>query len=361
MNSPYGRSPIQFVMRPLRSAALPVTLSLLAVIGCDAMTGTPDDTPSARVIFDNLDASILSVSGTNDGDIYAVGADNEDGLGPYLLHFDRSDNQWQRLETSVSGDLWWISVETIDGVFYVVGENGTVLTLDPSDQSTDTMTIDDNPTLYGIWGTATDNLWTVGGDPEDIESGGVLLHFDGSAWIPVELGDILPDGVPTLYKVWGRDANDIYVVGRRGLALHFDGNEWVELETDTTSTIFTLHGDAQQVIATGGIGNGVIAELDGTMLNNRADVGTPQMNGISLNAGSSGVAVGNDGAIAVPGNDGTWQVQDNDVEIDGDFHAAWLDADGGIWAVGGDLSTALDNGLIYYDGEFDVSSNVRNP
>jgi len=174
-----------------------------------------------QLILSRQPASLMSISGTSATDVYAVGADPGDGFGPYVLHYDGST--WQRLNTGVSGDLWWISVAPIDGQFYMAGVNGIVLRYDPQTNHFSTFTTPGMETLFGIWGTSASDLWAVGGNPTDESGGGVLWHFDGITWSAVDLSGLFPGGVPTLYKVWGRSVTDIYAVAGTGLQV-FDGD-----------------------------------------------------------------------------------------------------------------------------------------
>ena len=81
----------------------------------------------------------------------------------------------------------------------------------------------------------------------------------------VDLSAAYPDVVPTLFKVWGRSGNEVYVVSQGGSALRFDGISWRQLQivTNTEHPLFTVHGNDNVVVATGGFSDGVILELQG--------------------------------------------------------------------------------------------------
>ncbi len=68
---------------------------------------------------------LLSVSGTSASDVYAVGTDPDDGLGPYVVHFD--GQRWTRLNTAASGDLWWIATPMVGDSFFMAGAGGLIL------------------------------------------------------------------------------------------------------------------------------------------------------------------------------------------------------------------------------------------
>jgi hypothetical protein len=327
-------------------------------------TPTPTPFPAAQVhqVLQALPGALLSITGTSATDVYAVGADARDGTGPMVLHYD--GQTWQRLTSGVAGSLWWISVTPINGAFYMAGDQGLILRYTPATgmfQPQDTPS--HRPTLFGIWGSDASHIWAVGGDVTNQDAGGVVWRFDGTTWsADTELATARPGGIPTLYKVWGRSADDVYVSGRLGGVFHFDGRQWAQVSVDSGATdpadppLFTVHGNAAQVVATGGVSNGVIYELQGTAFEDRAPVGIPQLNGLFLQADGTGVAVGVAGTVAFRSPSG-WQQQPG-INTALDLHGAWIDHDGGVWAVGGDLTTDLDQGMVVYGGTAAVGSTV---
>ena len=316
---------------------------------------TVDDTPRGTLqpVLQNLPAALLSVAGSSPTDVYAVGSDPNDSRGPYVMHYDGSI--WKRLDTGASGGLWWITVTPIDGDFYMAGDGGLILQYDPSSKQFTRHTTPDTSQLFGIWGTAANNLWAVGADAG---SNAVVWHFDGATWAVQDLSAVLPsgEGATTLYKVWGRSASDVYAVGETGLMLHFDGASWSRLDSGVTTTLFTLHGSTAVLDAVGGFfTNGVILEQkdDGSFAK-RTPSGTPQLNGVFVPANGNAIAVGNGLSVAARDASGWTLVNDGGSETR-DFHGTWIDGDDGIWAVGGDLS-ALNKGVLSYGGPQQVAS-----
>src|SRR5262249_17724997 len=89
---------------------------------CTVAGNTPTPTVAAgtlRLILKQLPAALISVTGTSASDVTTVGADPDDGFGPYVLHYD--GQKWKRLRTGATGDLWWISVTPIGGAYYLAG------------------------------------------------------------------------------------------------------------------------------------------------------------------------------------------------------------------------------------------------
>jgi hypothetical protein len=122
--------------------------------------------------------------------------------------------------------------------------------------------------------------------------------------------------------------------------------------------LFTVHGDAERVIAVGGFAEGVIFELEGGRFVNKAPAGTPQMNGVFVRPNAS-VAAGVAASLVLDAPQG-WQLVDTGLNTSRDFHAVWIDPNGGIWAVGGDLSVSLGQGMIAYSGTETISSDFQD-
>lgn len=310
----------------------------------------------SKLILEDLAAALLSIAGTGPSEMYAVGADPGDGNGPLVLRYDGT--AWRRMATGQSGDLWWISVEPIDGAYYLSGAGGLVLRLDLASRTfTRLPTPSSEPILYGIWGSAADDLWVVGGAPDVPASGGVIWHFDGTTWNSVDTSTIRAGGVPTLFKVWGRAADEIFAVGASGVMLRYDGSLWQEIASGTTRPLFTVHGNDDIVVATGGFLTGVIVESDGGPFAPRQATDTPQMNGVFVSDDDGAVAAGVTGTYSARSG-GTWELVESNVDTFLDFHAAFVDAEGGVWSVGGDLTTQLSLGMLAYAGTRSISSVV---
>lgn len=305
-------------------------------------------------VLSGLPAALLSITGTSSNDVYAVGADPGDGFGPYLLRYDGT--RWRRLNTGATGDLWWISVTPIGGAFYMAGENGLILRYDPATGEIERQATPGNALLFGIWGTDPRHIWAVGGDPENEDAGGVVWRYDGVRWVAdADLARIRPEGIPTLYKVWGRSENEVYASGRLGVVFLFDGVRWSQLENRLTRPLFTIHGNDSLVAAVGGIGDGVIVEREGSSMVDRTVRGAPQMNGIFVPPRGAAVTVGVAGSLALRTSDG-WELRNTGLNTILDFHSVWVDPEGGIWAVGGNLASDLNQGLLAYGGTRTIGS-----
>ena len=71
-----------------------------------------------------------------------------------------------------------------------------------------TLPIDQRFNLFGIWGSAANDVWAVGAT-------GLIVHFDGSAWQSTP-----SDDDQALYTVWGSSANDVWAATSSTLIVH---------------------------------------------------------------------------------------------------------------------------------------------
>ncbi len=357
---------------PTTSATPTVVLTATATpLPTDTSSPTPDIDPrETRLILQDLPGALLSISGRAHDDVYAVGADPGDGMGPMVMHWN--GRSWSRLRTGATGDLWWISDKMVDGAFYMAGTGGLTLRFEPASGRFEQLPTPGDDVLFGVWVAPDRHSWAVGGDlANPVESGVVLVrdpidelpppsgavtsHLGGPDWsVDSEAPKVLPGGLPILYKVWGVDEGDVWASGSQGVVLHFDGIRWISVETPGTQALFTIHGAGNDVVAVGGGVEGVILELESGRFVDRTPLGLPIMNGVSVAADGVAIAVGQGGNIARRTQQG-WQPESTPLNPFHDFHAVWIDPQGGIWMVGGDLSIDLDSGVVAYAGPQAVS------
>ena len=109
--------------------------------------------------------------------------------------------------------------------------------------------------LLSVWGPAPDDLYAVGGTPDE----GTVVHFDGASWAPLDLGV----ETPLLNWSFGFGASDVFVVGNEGTILHYDGAAWTQQTTPTTENLWGIWGASpSDVYAVGGSGRvGSVATL----------------------------------------------------------------------------------------------------
>ncbi len=102
-----------------------------------------------------------------------------------------------------------------------------------------------------LFGFSKDNVWMGGGD-------GRIWHYDGNAW--KENFVYKPkEGWASIRDMWGRDKNDIYIVGTnfigtksKAFILHFNGNKWYEYYlADYPSQFIKIKGDDKNIFISG--------------------------------------------------------------------------------------------------------------
>jgi hypothetical protein len=120
-------------------------------------------------------------------------------------------------------------------------------------------------TLLCVWGTAPDDVFTVGGA---LGNGGpaVMLHYDGAGWT-----DLAPGGAATFWWAHGTSEHDVWAVGEQGRIAHWDGAAFTPHASGTTATLFGVWAaaadDVWAVGGTPGAGagapNDVVLHFDG--------------------------------------------------------------------------------------------------
>ena len=136
-------------------------------------------------------------------------------------------------------------------------------------------------TLLCVWGTAPDDVFTVGG-PLGNGSPTVALHYDGTAWT-----DLAPGGTETFWWAHGTSGHDVWTVGERGRIAHYDGAKFTEFVSGTTATLFGVWAasptDVWAVGGTPGAGTGspndIALHFDGSAW---TPAGPPQALGVAF-------------------------------------------------------------------------------
>lgn len=176
---------------------------------------------------------LRGVWGVDADTVYAVG----DG---YILRANGS--AWEDVE-SVPTDLvgiWGSGAEDI----WAVGDDGRLVhydgvTWDDFDSLPDAGAV--TIQVAGIWGSAADHIVVAGGQS--------VWRFDGATWSGETL--VTPN---TLNAVFGRSAEDVYLVGQNGEAFHNDGSGWTDLHAEHSWTFHAVWGDASGLRAVGDLG-----------------------------------------------------------------------------------------------------------
>lgn len=337
-------------------------------------TAPPEFDPrEVRLILQGLPGALLSISGRSADDVYAVGRDPGDGLGPLVMHWNGAN--WRRLRSGVTGDLWWISDRVVNGVLLMAGAGGVVLEFEPATGRFEQLPTPAGDHLFGVWAAPDRHMWAVGASLAEQPDGGVVLvrdpideapppsgavtsHLGGPDWsVDTEAPKVRQGGLPVLYDVWGFDEGDVWVSGALGVVLHFDGIRWSEIDTPGASRLSSVHGNGSRVVVAGGESAGVILELENGRMVDRTPAGMPVMRGVTVAPDGSAIAVGHGGMIARRDASG-WQVESTPLDPAHDYAAVWTDPEGGVWMVGGNLADGLDAGAVAYAGRRALSAVV---
>jgi hypothetical protein len=319
-----------------------VCAGLLAAACGDDSPAMPDaDVGPAEwtVVHQNLSGSLMSVWGTSADDVWAVGGDPGDG--PMVIHWDGST--WTRLDTGSRGDLWW--VHGFDGgPVYMGGKDGRIFRYDGAFTLMPTPGVQ---TVFGIWGSSPSDVWAVGGR-EGGGGGAFAWRLDGDQWVdaagfPAELAD------KALWKMWGSGADDAWMVGDGGTAVHWDGNGLEPVNLGGGESLFTVHYADGVYAAVGGFATALVFENGGSSWDRVDDGSFAGMVGVCLVDGGRGFAVGNFAAF-LERTDGVWSEAEGPATSE-TLHAIWVDPDGGLWAVGGQVQvTPFVRGVLAYRG-----------
>lgn len=305
------------------------------VSACPAETAaTPDASADAApakrwsVLRDGLDRIPVCVWGSGPGDVLVGGGGFGSGGGALLMRWNGAE--LVEVPIARSESLWWLHGTSATDV-WVVGEKG--LALHGDGKAFTPVPTGTTATLYGVWAAAPNDVWAVGGTPSGAGPSEVLLHYDGAAWKPV---DLPPPASGTLFKVWGRSASEVYVVGQGG-SLRYDGSAWTR-EPRPGVTLFTVHGGPRGVFAIGG--------PPPTLLRREGAAWAPVRTPEDMSGVMSGVFVASD-AVHLVGErhqrfrfDGQATfTNDSDEAGEGlarvDLHGVWADSEGVAFAVGG--------------------------
>ena len=129
-------------------------------------------------------------------------------------------------------------------------------------QSWNTMTSGTDKYLLAIWGTSATDVFAVG-------NLGIILHYNGTAWLPMSSGISGAD----LTAVWGISPAEVYAVGFAGNILKYNGTNWSSMTSNVTAHIYDIWGSSASDIYAVGAG-GMILHYDGITWSTIANPGS---------------------------------------------------------------------------------------
>jgi hypothetical protein len=165
--------------------------------------------------------------------------------------------------------LWWVF--SVDGVVFAAGEQGTVLRYEEG-RGCQSLPLGLDwmggvPTLWGVWGRSSRELYFVGGSAAPDGPKGVLLEYDGSTFRRANIPTRAQQ--ENLFKI-NPAGDDLLVVGARGLILRRSRATAVWQEETAPAlggddTLFTVScaPSGERCTAVGGVGVGRVLHRDG--------------------------------------------------------------------------------------------------
>lgn len=318
----------------------PALVALLLLAGCPQ---PPGDDATWEIVHKGLPGAFMSVWGSAADDVWVVGADA--GEGPAVKHWDGA--AWTDLDAGSPGHLWWVS--GLGDSVWMAGDAGRVLRYDRKSMSFESWTMPSPERLYGVFPAAAADVWACGSN--DQNTAGVIWHHDGDVWAaPADLTPELMAGF-ACFKVWGPGPDDLWFVGYGGVILRYKAGAWTRIDLPADRPLFTVHGRTGEVFAVGGQVSGYIVALGDQGASDITPEGeVPQLAGIYAGETAT-VAAGLEGAIWRRGDDGEWAEIADAPTTPLEYHAVYVDPDGGIWAAGGRIYTGnLSDGLLTHYG-----------
>ena len=238
---------------------------------------------------------IMSGVSTDSGSGYAVGGFPSSG---FLMRLD--EEGWD-IEAEFQHMVHW--VHSIEDDLWIVGAGGLIVQFEKDGARIDHSLPEITTEFWGVFALAHDNVWVVGGNPRATgRTEAVIMRYDGDRWVQVEL-PALDRPCPSLFKIWGRHENNLYLVGANGVLITFNGTELVQTALDFGDDLVSVWGNEQHTIIVGGRTRGVI--LTETADQWRVDF-------LNRTSGLNGIWVGDRDAVSV-GHQGhivTWSLSE---------------------------------------------------
>jgi hypothetical protein len=189
-------------------------------------------------------------------------------------------------------------------------------------------------------------MWAVGTDGTN----GVIWRGNRDGFVTLDVDPELLERI-TLFKVWGRSNDDVYMVGDQGRILHFDGEQVTAMASGTVNPLITVHGTADATYAVGGLGGSVVLGLEASSWVDLTPADAPAVNGVYAQ-GDDAYAVGVFGEVLQRTRAGKFERLETGLDLAREYHAVWVDEAGGVWAVGGHVNDApLVQGMLSYSGQ----------
>ncbi len=173
--------------------------------------------------------SLQALWGTGPQDFIAVGSKTTPRKGGevqsdgYLVN--RSSGKWleSHIKGAVLNGVWGHSSNDV----LALGCEGEIYRFDGTSWQLEFKT--DPVCLYGAWGASRDDLWVVGGEPNQT---GLIAHYDGKNWTSRRV-----PSTGSIHEIAGAAKDAIYAADTDGHLLVYDGSQW-HVKTPTQGDLY---------------------------------------------------------------------------------------------------------------------------
>jgi uncharacterized protein YjdB len=218
--------------------------------------------------------AFYAVHASGTGNVIAVGA------GGVIARWNGTG--WAAMTSGTTRGLYAVWVESSTSA-WAVGDNGIVLHLTNSSWAVENA--GSTQVLNAVW--AGDNVvYAVGANGE-------VLRRLAASWSRVTV-----PSAEGLYGVHGLSANDLVVVGGQGTVLRFNGITWTTINAGGfLGSFYAVTGSAANNGRRVLVGDGGVAQLDGSAVTLVTTPYAPRLYSVSMDAGGDVYAGGQRGAV----------------------------------------------------------------
>ena len=202
----------------------------------------------ANTLFHTFKKDLYGVAAHDTTHAWAVGAG-----GTIIFNGNYNNTKgWTAQASGVTADLRDAAAADATHV-WAVGDGGTIVrTEDGGATAWQAQASGTTADLRGVAVISSSDIWAVG-------DGGTILHYDGSAWTPVDPSPTAQD----LRAVSAADANHIWAVGAGGTILHYDGSGWSPQYSGVTTDLRGVAAGSATAAWAVGEGGTILKTTDG--------------------------------------------------------------------------------------------------
>jgi hypothetical protein len=263
------------------------------------------------------------------------------GLAGRLVH--RSGGTWSCSSSGVAPLAWLEDVWAAPGGgAWAVGwsEGDTeATTVRCTESGCTAVPTGTDASLWGVWGSAPDDVWAVGAGHDESSHYGVLLHWDGSTWSSAR-----SETTTWLGDVWGSAANDVWAVGGEGTVLRWDGRAWGVVPAASTAHLRAVWGFSAADVWVAGDDPPTVLRWDGSSWSEVWDAGWLSQVNSFWGLSPDDIRLGDADGRIFHWDGSSWSVEYSPAEPYGSIDGICGPSRDDIWAVG-------SNGLmLHWDG-----------